>query len=230
MCRVQPFDIRDAIVDELVTVTRRPRYDRGRERIDRWFDERDAAAARVGRNGDELVMGSLLHQASRSGEGAAHGREAVATVALVAHEVAIGAERVPPAHRYDCARSRVIRPSDDAGVMVTPPAVCALPAGVAAVQLGAAWASCAVRRTIAHGTEPRLHAVPLRQVGDRSVLLIRAHAHSVNEGCNGGPSGAGDASAHVAAVPNATPRTRRGMTSVRASERYTNSWPISNAS
>ena len=48
MCRVEPFDPRDAIVDELVTVARRRRYDGGRQWIDRWFDEGDAAAASVG--------------------------------------------------------------------------------------------------------------------------------------------------------------------------------------
>jgi hypothetical protein len=200
VCRVEPFDPRDAIVDELITVTRRGRDDGGRQWIDRRFDERDAAAASVGGNRDELMVGSLLQQASRTCEGAAHRRQAAPAVALVADEVAIGPERMPAAQRHERARSWVIRPSDDSCVMVAPPAVCTLPAGVAAVQLRAAWASCAVRRTITHRTEPKLDDV-LRQVGDRSVLLVCAHAHSVNERCNGPLSPAAKSPGMLAALP-----------------------------
>ena len=150
------------------------------------------------------MVGPLLQQASRTGEGAAHRRQAVPAVALVADEVAIGPERVPAAQRYERACSGVVRPSDDSGVMVAPPAVCTLPAGVAAVQLRSAWASGAVRRTITHRTEPRLDDV-LRQVGDKSVLLICAHAHSVNEGCNGAPSWVAKPQRMLAALPTATP-------------------------
>ena len=189
MGRVEPFDPRNAVVDELVAVARRWRHRSRRERIERRCDERGAASACVGAHRDELVVRALREEASGTGEGAADRGEPIPGIAQAAHVVAVGPECVPAPEGHEGPGGRMTRPGDQSSVMIAPPAVRPLPAGVAAVQLWAAWATCSVCRTVAHRTEPRLDDV-LGEVSDRSILLVGAHERSVDEGCDGDDLGA----------------------------------------
>ena len=180
---VESFDEGDAVVDEIVAVTRWWR-DRGWcEWVERRGDERRARPAGVGADRDELVMGPLFHEAGRSREGAADRREPVSEITLAPDEVALGPQRVPTSERHQCAGGRMAGSGDEACVMIATPPVGALAARVAAVQLGASGPSRSMRGRIAHWTEPRLDDVS-GEVSDRSVRLVGAHALSVQEGCD----------------------------------------------
>ena len=187
---VQTFDPRDPVVDELGPVARRCWDGGGSERIERGQDQVRAAltGARTQRN--ELMMRALLHQSGGAGEGATHRWLAIATIAETGNEVATGAQGMPATKRDERARSRVTRPGDDAGVVVTPPAVGALTASVAAVQLRTARTARAVRGTIAHRAPPRLHNV-VGEIGERTDGFNDVHEWSVIGGCDTAAPAAG---------------------------------------
>ena len=184
MRRVESFDPSDAVVDELGPVTRRLRLGCGGERIERRLDQLGAASTTVRADWDELVVRAVLHEAGGTCEGATDRWLAIAPIAVVAHEVAPGAKGVPFSERDERTRRRVKGTGDDPSVIVTPPAVRPLTAGVAAVELGSPWAACSVSGTIADRAPPSLDDV-FRRVSNRSHGLVGAHARSLIEGCDG---------------------------------------------
>ena len=181
--RVEPLDVGDAVVDELVPVTRWWRYHGRCEWIERRGDKCRATPACIGTDRDELVMGPLFHEAGRSSKGAADRREPISEIALAPDEVAVRAQCVPTSEWHEGPGGRMTRPGNEPSVVVAAPAVGALAAGVAAVQLRPTGASCSVRWCVAHRAEPQLDHV-IGKVIDRSVRLVGAHALSVDQGCD----------------------------------------------
>src|SRR5688572_23629732 len=181
--RIQPLDPCDAIVDTPAWVTSRIGLIGGSERVERRHDQLDAGSAGIGTDGDELVVGGVLQQTSGTREGTTHCRSPVAAIAQVGHEVTPAAKCMPPTEGHDRTRSGMARPRNRAGGTVTPPAIGALAACVAAVQLGTAGTPRAMGGAVAYGTPPGLDDI-LGKVGERWLRRVEAHAWSVNEGCD----------------------------------------------
>ena len=181
--RIQPLDPCDAIVDRPVWVTRWSGLIGGGERVERRHDQLDAGSAGIGTHGDELVVGGVLQQTGGTREGTTHCRSSVPAIAEIGHEVTTAAKCMPASEGHDRTRSGMARPRDGAGGTVTPPAIGALAACVAAVQLGTSRTPCAMGGAVAYGAPPGLDDV-LGKVGERWLGRVEAHAWSVNEGCD----------------------------------------------
>ena len=182
--RVESFDEGDAVVDEIVAVTRWWRHRGWCSWSERRGDEPRTTPARIGADRDELVVGPLLHQAGWSREGATDRREPISQIALAPDEVSVGSQRVPTSERHDRPGGRVEWPGDEPRVMIAAPPIGALAARIAAVQLRAAGPSRAMRWRIADRTKPRLDDI-VGEVSDPSVRCVGAHTLSVDEGCDG---------------------------------------------
>ena len=181
---IQPFDPCDAIVDRTAWVTRWSGLIGGSERVERRHDQLDAGSAGIGTHGDELVVRAVLQQTGGSRESTTHGRSSAPAIAESGHEVTPAAQCMPASEGHECTRSGMAWSRNRAGVVVTPPAIGALTACVAAVQLGTSRTPRAMGGAVAYGTPPGLDDV-LGKVGERWPGLVEAHVCSVNEGCDG---------------------------------------------
>jgi hypothetical protein len=178
--RIQPFDPCDAIVDTPARVTSWFGLIGGSERVERRHDQLDASSAGIGTYGDELVVGGVLHQTGGAREGTTHCRSSVPAIAQVGHEVTPAAKCMPASEGHERTRSGMARPRNRAGGTVTPPAIGALAASVAAVQLGTSRTPRAMGGAVAYGTPPGLDDV-LGKIGERWRGRVEAHMGSVNE-------------------------------------------------